>query len=434
MACNASLPSGHVHAPGFQRALVAMEAEWRAAGLYEPSLVRLVTEMLFTGCLVFLSVRWSGRRPLLGGVMMGLAILSHFRMAHESGHQKGFHHPDRWSSRQLHTIVFYLITNLGAGVDGLVWQKEHRAHHAYTMSDWDPQIVWRPDALMPLCALEEEPLDSFIARHPLGSALIRWQEVFFMPTLLLVGKHFLAFLTFKRIPRTSPAHILARRLLLVGHYVLQCVAMWLLVWRGSPHSSMRRRLRGCALWFLGCTVASAAIEPMFLFNHIDTGRSHTLQPNDKVAQVCHTVNYAMRMPSWMPLDEYLIPVAYHIEHHLTPKMPDENLPQITADVIRLTSQWGLPYRTQPIEILAWDFHLRLARIPRDRWGGGVGVLPIVLLLGGVAAGCWLLGRRSKRGSASVRAVLEELDDEGDDAAKRSAALKIEGEQLLHERA
>ena len=410
MACNESITAGHVRAPDFHRALHAMEEEWRAAGFFEPSLTRLLTELFFTGCLLFLSLRWSGRRPLLGGFMMGLAILAHFRMAHESGHQKGFHRPDRWSSQQLHTIAFYSITNLGAGIDGLVWQKEHRLHHAYTMSDKDPQIVWRPDALMPLCALEEEPLNKFIARHPVGSTLLRWQELFFLPTLMLVGKHWLAYLTYQRIPSASSDHIFARKLLLSGHYAMQCVAMWLLVWRRSPHAASKlRRLRRCALWFVGCTVASSAVEPMFLFNHIDTGRSHSLHQNDKIAQVCHTINYAMRLPSWLPLDEYLIPVSYHIEHHLTPKMPDENLPYITADVIRLTSKYGLPYRTQPIEILAWDFHLRLAAIPRDRWGGAGAIIPI-LLFGIVSACCWCHGRPwlwSR--SASVGAVLHDLE-------------------------
>ena len=71
-------------------------------------------------------------------------------------------------------------------------------------------------------------------------------------------------------------------------------------------------------------------------------------------------------------------VSYHIEHHIMPKMPDENLPRITDDIKRLASRHGLPFRTRPIEALAWEYVADLASVPRDRWGGAGIAVPILL--------------------------------------------------------
>ena len=100
----------------------------------------------------------------------------------------------------------------------------------------------------------------------------------------------------------------------------------------------------------------------------------------------------MRAPQ---VDEYFTPVSYHIEHHLFPKVPDENLHKLTAEVMALTADHGLPYRTEPIEALAWGFLAKLAAVPRDRWGAaGLGAaLPALVLVVGMAAACCGLGAR-----------------------------------------
>jgi len=383
-ACNSSLPSGHIELPGFLRDLAVLEAELHANGLFEPSAIRFASEYLFIACLVLASILVSRRRPLVGGFAMGLAILSHFRQAHESGHEKGFWHQDYWPSTQLRSGVYHLITNLGAGVDGDVWRMEHRLHHAYTLSKRDPQIVI--EDLMPLCTRNETVLASYMAHYPVRSVLARWQEVTFLPMLMLVGRYFLSYITWIKMAKASSEHLLMRKLLLVGHYVLQAAFMWFRLWRGRPLETRRRRLCDCALWFGACTLTAGIIEPLFLFNHIHTGPSNTLDANDKIAQVCHTINYAMRLSSWLPLDEYLMPIAYHIEHHLVPKMPDENLPRIQADVVRITAKHGLPYRTEPFEMLAWDWNIQLMRVPRDRLDGA-GVL---MMFPSIALLSWLI--------------------------------------------
>ena len=414
--CNDSLPLGHVDLPDFDRAIATLQSEWRAAGIYEPSALRLVYGLAFTACLIALSARWSARRPLLGGFLMGLAILCHFRHAHECGHQKGWHRPQLYSSEQRHATALYVITNLFAGVDGLVWQTEHRLHHAHTLSVRDPQIPMRPGALLPICAVDEQPLARFIAHHPLASTLLRWQEVFFLPFLTLVGKHYLAFLTYRRIDAPDriasgypPQDARLRKLLVGGHYALLAVAMWWLVWRPNAQRrqhSRRQQVQCCLLWFVGCSIGAGLVEPMFLFNHVQTGHSKHRSPADKVAQLCHTINYTMRLPRWLPLDELLIPVAYHIEHHIEPKVPDENLPKITDDIKRVASQFGVPFRTAPLEALAWDYLRQLATVPRDRWGGAGSLVPVVLALG--AAACY---RLCARPAARVRHHVDVLADE-----------------------
>lgn len=292
-------------------------------------------------------------------------------------------------------MALYVNTNLFAGVDGIAWQAEHRMHHAFTLSDRDPQIPMHKGALMPICATDEAPLADFLARHPLGGTMLRWQEVFFVPFLTVMGKHYLAFLTYRRIsrPKVEPVandHQQLRKLLLLGHYLLLAAAVWLFVWKSKSarHHTRSQGLQNVAFWLLGCSCGAGLIEPMFLFNHVHTGRSTHRHASDRVAQMCHTINYQMRLPWWLPLDELLMPVAYHIEHHIAPKVPDENLPRITADIQRVAAQFGLPFRTQRIETLAWDYTRQLARVPRDRWGGAGAVVPIVLPIL-LATLCWL---------------------------------------------
>ena len=338
---------------------------------------------------------------------------------HECGHEKGWHQPKLYSSKEQHSIALYLITNLFAGVDGLLWQREHRMHHAHTLSDDDAQIPMWSGALLPVCSVDEVPLQRFIESHPLASTMVRWQEVFFLPFLTLVGKHYLGFLTYLRIdhPRYRQYGYpqkdqRLRKLLLLGHYVLLCAAVWLLVWRPTARRaqlSRWRRSQYCGLWLLGCSVGAGLIEPMFLFNHVKTGRSTHKTASDKIAQLCHPINYQMRLPWWMPLDEFLIPVSYHIEHHIAPKVPDENLPRITADIERLALQFGLPFRVEPIEVLAWDFVRELAHVPRDRWGGVGALVPLVLPLI-VAAFTWFCVLRGERSRARGRVKFLEAEE------------------------
>lgn len=103
--------------------------------------------------------------------------------------------------------------------------------------------------------------------------------------------------------------------------------------------------------------------------------------------------------------------SYHIEHHLAPKVPDEHLPEISAEVRLLAARHGLPYRELPLEqgvaelsnplldsqlmrspphpsshcAALWRHTLALAEVPRDRWGGGRTLLTLGLAVVGVCS-------------------------------------------------
>ena len=76
---------------------------------------------------------------------------------------------------------------------------------------------------------------------------------------------------------------------------------------------------------------------------------------EQVSQLCHTVSYSLRMPSWLPLDEWFMPLAWHIEHHMAPKLPDENLHKVAGDVQALAAKHRLPYQVVPFERALWEF-------------------------------------------------------------------------------
>jgi len=163
--------------------------------------------------------------------------------------------------------------------------------------------------------------------------------------------------------------LLLRKLSLLGHYALQVAAMIWLNGGDTPRARWRNRL----LWLLGWHL-TGLVEPMFLFNHIQTGSNPTCMPNDKVSQLCHTVSYSLRMPSWLPLDEWFMPLAWHIEHHMAPKLPDENLHKVAGDVQALAAKHRLPYQVVPFERALWEFTAALAAIPRARSAWGCWVL------------------------------------------------------------
>jgi len=286
----------------------------------------------------------------------------------------------------------------------LMEEELERLRNAYTLTDRDPQISVRPGAVMPIFSMHEEPLRNFINDHPLGSALVRWQEVTYLPILTLVGKYFLGMISYQHITREGypQEDELLRKATLLGHYALLLVAPIMLVWRTNyKNRSLGWRTRGVALWWLACSFAAGLIEPMFLFNHVQTGASTHLEASDKVAQMCHTINYELRMPRFLPIDEYLITVSYHIEHHIAPKMPDENLHLITDDIKRVASEYGLPYRSRNMEDIVWDYTKQLAAVPRDRWGGAGCLLPLALAVAifgrarGGSVGLGALRRRSR---------------------------------------
>lgn len=205
--------------------------------------------------------------------------------------------------------------------------------------------------------------------HPVSGALLEWQEVLWLPLLVLAGKHHLSMLAWRQMGRISPDFLLLRKLLIVAHYALQLAAgAWLT--RGG---SRRTRWRRCLLWLLGWHVAGL-VEPMFLLNHIQTGSQPTCTQDDKISQLCHTVSYTLRMPSWAPLDEWFMPLAWHVEHHMAPKIPDENLRYVAADVAELAARHGLPYHVQPFEAAMWHFTRALAGVQRVRSYGGYCVL------------------------------------------------------------
>jgi len=356
--CNVS------NASVFDKDLSALEAKWRDAGYYDGTYLRLAMEIGVLAAFIWSSVRLSKRKPLVGGVCIGLAMLANFRLAHHCGHEQGFFSPKLWRSEEAEAVTCILITNLGSGIDAKVWQHDHRLHHGYTTCLKDPQIRPAPMTATPLFSLREASLSAYIDAHPVTGAILQWQEVFWFPLLVLLGKHDL---TLKQVGKMGLIRdfLILRKLCLAGHYVMLVAAMFCVTGGVGPRARWRNRL----LWLLGVHV-SGLVEPMFLFNHIQTGSQPTCTHNDKVSQFCHTVSYALRMPAWLPLDEWFIPVSWHIEHHIAPKIPDENLHSIAADVKQLAAKHGLPYRVEPLEKALWDFTWALAEVPRTRTLGG----------------------------------------------------------------
>jgi fatty acid desaturase len=350
--------------------LAALQAKWRASGALESAPYFVISDFLIIAAISFGSWRFSAHHPALGGAAFGLVVHQTFAHAHTFGHDAGLFERERWQIPALHTAFGYAMTISICGIDAVAWRHNHQMHHGYTMADADPQI--RNGNYFPLFSKNATAIAERIAKKPVEGLLLRWQEVTWLPVLLLVEKHYLWMENWRDITKLAArgigdSDVCVRRLFLCGHYAL----LWLFMRRLRHSGGGRRRrwpLGGYARWLVAYSVFSGIIGPQFLFNHVDTGREPHGMLNDKRAQILHTVNYACRLPFQM--EEWLhVGLAHQIEHHLAPKVLPEWLPSISADVQELCRNHSLPYRSEGLEHLLWKHTRMLANVSHERRHG-----------------------------------------------------------------
>lgn len=382
----------------FHLELHDLEKQWRAAGFYQGDPWDVMSEVLVIAILWAACALFSHRWPMLGGACLGLSMLTGFKLAHQAGHNAGVFQPANWPSENIHFAVRTFIGNTLAGVDIFWWAKVHKIHHRYTMSQRDWQMPRSPE-ILPICAWDEASLANFLQQSPYLGSLLRFQEVFWLPMLLVSGKPYLSWTSYARgilEDENDPGGLLTRKLALAAHYVLIAFAAWGWVWRKAGDVKRSRRLMSVVWWSLACLAVASTITPMFFFNHIQTGVSSTTEADHKVSQMCHTVSYDISLP----LQQHFVPVDHHIEHHIAPKIPDENLHRIAADIERLAQRHGLPYRVESLTEAMWKHTMILAGVPRNRIGGAV-IPALAAIVVAVAARIVVVLHRAPRGYESL---------------------------------
>lgn len=307
------------HSRSFEDALQDLQSQWRAAGLYSSDSLNVALDLALISLMLFASFRLSARYSTASGALFGLAVHQTLRHGHDFGHNAGLWRREDWSSPLLHDATGYGLVNLLLGVDVHRWTHDHQLHHRYTMSNRDPQIK-NGDDYFPLFSRSAPHLAARIEQRPVEGLLLRWQEVSWLPLLVMAGKHSLWQYNWMRIGREQAGefrHHAIRKAGLLGHYIFQ----WAVARRGKNWGAMAR-------WFLACSFVAGWIEPQFLFNHYQTCAEPHGHADDHVAQVLHTVNYRC----YGKLEEWLhVSLAHQIEHHLTPKIPSDHHATIAAD-------------------------------------------------------------------------------------------------------
>jgi hypothetical protein len=177
-------------ATAFVNDLAALQAKWRASGALESAPYYVLGDFVCIATIFFASWRMSVRHPALGGAAFGLAVHQMFNHAHTFGHDAGVFARERWRYPALHTAFGYVMTNTFCGIDAVAWKHNHQMHHGYTMADRDPQIRNGGD-YFPLFSTSANAIAERIAEKPAEGLLLRWQELTWLPVLLLVEKHFL---------------------------------------------------------------------------------------------------------------------------------------------------------------------------------------------------------------------------------------------------
>ena len=402
----------------------ALMTEWREEGFFNGSLATPATDVAFLVLTAVTSRALVMKHPGLSGAAFGLGIHQLLRLGHECGHRAGVFNVDVWPDTSSLHLCSWLLLNVGLGIDHHVWRDEHRRHHERTMSVHDPQL--HHGDYFPVFGISSAAVKEQQHISPMHYIILAAQEVWWFPSLLLLGKVNLCYLSFKRIqssewdeskscswPPASASPCCSR----YGHagsteeycthldsrvpfgvcktschptaavnmacgpspnspeclggevwHILFARKLGLVLHEAIKVAMMWPLLRTpgrrwqAGLWWVVCTMVTGVVEPQFLFNHMQTETEPTGNKNDFEAQIKHTINYA----TVHPVEEWLhVSLAHQIEHHFAPKVASEHHSTIEVDVREFCRHFGLPYQSVRFEQEVWRHTRALFAVDRD---------------------------------------------------------------------
>jgi fatty acid desaturase len=139
-------PQGSATIPEITKDYLALNQRIRRAGLYETRDSFYVGKYLLLVALLTTAWLVAPEVPAIAGLLFGLFIQQAAFIGHDLGHNSVMTRTRGWLfNRKYKDLGTWVIANIGFGIDGLKWSKNHEGHHKVNLLyDKDPQNVHLP--------------------------------------------------------------------------------------------------------------------------------------------------------------------------------------------------------------------------------------------------------------------------------------------------
>jgi fatty acid desaturase len=330
----------------FDRDYLELEQKFLDRGWFDVNPLWYVWKI---GCVVaFLVAAYAVPYPILKGVLFGLFIQQSAFLAHDACH-------DTLAPRRWRAFASWVFADVCFAISYKEWTKQHNIHHLITNRPIDdPQIN-----NLPTLVYSERELELFEQTcRPFTDGekfLMRNQHIWFIPTMLLYGRINIVRKNFRRAWRRGDNEYLAGFAIHIG--------LWLSLLAQGGFDPV------FALCFIPAALAVSGIM------HIQLLLSHIYAPR-LMADEQHRIGMKLQIESNQNVSTTFLDdwfhggLQHHIEHHLFPRLPRQNLAKARAEVRMLSEKHALPYRSDPFVVCVADMirGLRRANAPLRKVG------------------------------------------------------------------
>ena len=330
----------------FNKDLNNLKIKWKLAGYYESNYWYNILD--FSIITVFIILLLKIKNGFFSGILLGLSIHQYGRLGHEIGHRSGIFNINCMGETSYN--YFLLTLNLFLGFDGILWKKEHRQHHEYTMHTSDCQISsdYPPVFTHHLNVFQKRLKDGTF----LDKVLLPYQHNLSFLIVILVGKINKFRVDYKKIKNDK---VYLRKFLLIFHYLF-------ILWT----SYIIYKVSGLIHVFFHIfmtNIICGILHLQLLFSHITTDHHDNRTKNDIRQQIIHSINYTSKPYGFWHW--FHVSLAYQIEHHIDPKIASEHLHKITDDVIKLCKDHSITYKSEDFIDILIKYRKTLKYIARN---------------------------------------------------------------------
>jgi fatty acid desaturase len=314
----------------FDRDYLELEQKFLERGWFDVNPIWYVWKI---GCVVALLIAaYAVPHPLLKGVFFGLFIQQSAFLAHDACHDSLA--PRRWRS-----FASWVFADVCFAISYKEWTRQHNIHHLLTNRPIDdPQINNLPSLVFSESEIElfERTRRPFTDGEKLTMAT---QHIWFLPMMLLYGRINIVRKNFRRAwRRRDPQYF--------GGFAIH-IGLWFGILAQGGFDPV----------FSLCFIPTALAISGTL--HIQLLLSHTYAPRlmeDEQRRIGMKLQIESNQNvSTTFLDDWFHGgLQHHIEHHLFPRLPRQNLAKARAEVRALSEKHAIPYKSDPFLVCIAD--------------------------------------------------------------------------------
>ena len=311
----------------FEEDLKILKEKWEKRGYYDSNYIYNFLDIFIIITLLFLSLNIEN--GFISGLLLGTAIHQFCRLGHEMGHRSGIFNKKNMNDKLYNKLL--LLLNICLGFDGILWKKEHKQHHEYTMhtSDIQHKLNYSP--------VFTHHQDYYNEKMKNGSylekLLLPKQHILAYLIVILLGKFNKLIVDYKKIKTYK---VFLRKSLLIFHYYI--------IFHMCFKRYKKYNLTNSLLFIFVTIFICGILHIQLLFSHITTEHHDNGNKNDMQQQIKHTINYSCKPYSFWHW--FHVSLAHQIEHHIDPKITSEHQHKITNDIKNLCKKYNIEYKSE----------------------------------------------------------------------------------------